>query len=296
MSRSFRPQLTLLIGLIALAVVAALAYLLGGSTAPAWRVVWIVGAVVTAAAMLTSWFAAGRVGRTLRALNDHLARREQELLRTNEQLEARVAERTIELTHAGEELAHARQQVQDSDGRDRLTGLPDRRRADELLEDQLVQHRRHQRPFGVLLCRIDTFHPLGDESEEGLGDLRLQAVALAIRNTLRDSDTAARFAAEELLVLLPETDSDGLALAAEKVRAAVATLDVEGLARCTVSIGGAVTLVGSNLAAALLQRAEEALQAARAAGGDRVMVAGGAGAAPQPGWLRSTLPAAPGES
>lgn len=283
MSRSSRFQFALLIGLIALVASAALAYALAGTTAPARSIAWIVGAVVSLAAMLAAWFAAGRVGRTLRAMNDHLARRERDLQQANEQLQVRVAEGTAELIRVNGELADANRQAKDLADADELTGLASRHWADQWIDVQLAQHRRHQRPFGVLLCRID-----------GGGivtDLMLQAAALAIRNTLRDSDAAARFGPEDFLLLLPETDSDGLAMAADKVRTAVAGLELEGLDRCTLSIGGAVTLVGRNRAEDLLRRAGQALDAAQAAGGNRVMVAGGADVGLQPGW-RATLPAA----
>jgi diguanylate cyclase (GGDEF)-like protein len=277
----------LLIGLIALVAAAAAAFALGRA-ASAQPGVWIVGAVVSLAAMLAAWFAAGRVGRTLRAVNDHLARRERDLQLANEQLQARLAEDAAELNRVGSELEDANRQVKEQAHVDELTGLASRHWAEQWIEVQLAQHRRHQRPFGVLLCRIDR--------GEAMADLMLQAVALAIRNTLRDSDSAARFGAEDFLLILPETDSDGLAMAAEKVRVAVAGLELEATQPCTLSLGGAVTLVGRNRAEDLLRRAEAALEGAQAAGGNRVMIAGAAGVVAQPGWLQPTLPAGSNES
>jgi diguanylate cyclase (GGDEF)-like protein len=295
-TRSSRLQFALLIGLIALVASATLAYALGSSTAPARNIVWTVGAVVSLAATLAAWFAAGRVGRTLRAMNDHLARRERDLQQANEQLEVRVAEGTVELSRVGSELVDANRQVQDLAQRDALTGLASRRWAEQLLDEQLAQHRRHQRPFGALLCRIDHFDGIADQQDQAMGNLVLQTVALAILDTLRESDTAARFDGDRFLLLLPETDSDGLAMAAEKVRAAVAGLELEAAQPCTLSIGGAVTLVGRNRAEDLLRRAGAALDGAQAAGGNRVMIAGAVGVVAQPGWLQPTLPAGLNES
>lgn len=292
MSRSFRPQLTLLIGLIALAVVAALAYALGGSTAPAGRVVWIAGAGVTVAAMLTAWFAAGRVGRTLRAMNDHLSRREQDLLRANEQLQARVAEDTAKLTRVSGELDEADRRMHELAREDALTGLANRHSAEQLLDYQLAWHRRHQRPFGVLLCEVDDLAPINDQHDQAENELVLQAVALVLRNTVRDSDTPARFGDAIFFVLLPETDAEGAAIVAEKIRSAIAGLELEGVGRRTVSVGGAVTLVGRNRAAQMLRDAEEALHAARVGGRNRVVMAASLDAGPtlSPGYLSSTVP------
>jgi diguanylate cyclase (GGDEF)-like protein len=291
--RSFRVQLTLLIGLTVLAVAVVLAYAIGDRTGLGPAAFWLASAALAVAAMLTAWFTAGRFGRTLRAMNDHLARREQDLQRANEQLESRVNEGRAELERVQGELAEAGQRLQQLAHHDDLTGLANRHGADELLAAQLAQHRRHQRPFGVMLCDVDHLQRINDEHGRAAGDLVLQAVALAIRNTLRDSDIAARFSGEEFLVVLPETDSDGLAVAAEKLRAAVAALDLDDVGRCTVSIGSAVALVGRNRAADLLRRADEALYAAKAGGRNRVVISSGMEADParRPGWLQPTAPA-----
>lgn len=292
MHRSFRLQLTLLIGLTVLAVAAVLGYAIDGRAGLGPTAFWLVGAAVAVAAMLTAWLAAGRFGRTLRAMNDHLARREQDLQRVNEQLETRVHEGQAELARVHGELAQAGERLQQLAHRDELTGLANRHGAEELLAAQLALHRRHQRPFGVLLCDIDHLQRVNDEHGRTAGDLVLQAVALAIRDTLRDSDTAARFGGEEFLVLLPETDSEGLGVAAGKLRAAVAALALDDVGRCTVSVGAAVTLVGRNRAADLLRRADEALHVAKTGGRNRVVIASGMEADParRPGWLQSTDP------
>jgi diguanylate cyclase (GGDEF)-like protein len=295
--------------------------------AQARRQVWRHGSVVSALAMLLVWVAAGlfsgplrdisraaerieagrhdtpipqlrqsseieQLSRSLARMTQHLVAREQALAQANEHLEARVAERTAELARVNEELARANEHLDSLAHIDSLTGLINRRGADQLLASLVAQARRHHRPLGVLLCDVDHFKRVNDNFGHATGDDVLRAVATALRQTLRESDSAARFGGEEFVVLLPETDADGVAVVGEKIRRAIATLQLPEVGRCTISVGGAVTLNGRTLPLELLARADEALYEAKAQGRDRVCLApvealpAGAG----PGWVASTMP------
>jgi diguanylate cyclase (GGDEF)-like protein len=198
-------------------------------------------------------------------MTGRLLEREQELARSNEALEARVAERTAALERANEELAALAHQ-------DGLTGLRNRRAADERLAHELARHRRLRRPLGVLLADIDHFKSINDRHGHAVGDAVLRAVAQRLAASLRETDLAARFGGEEFLVLLPETDRAGLARVAEKLRAAVEALNLEQVGTVTTSLGGAVAEDGAGDAALLLERADQALYGAKAAGRNRVVV------------------------
>jgi len=270
------------------------------AAAPARWTVLLTGGAVALAGMLLAWMTAGRVARPLHAIaaaarridagerevampqdlpsselrelgvslsrmTGRLLEREQELARSNEALEARVAERTAALERANEELAALAHQ-------DGLTGLRNRRAADERLAHELARHRRLRRPLGVLLCDIDRFKSINDRHGHAVGDAVLRAVAQRLAASLRETDLAARFGGEEFLVLLPETDRAGLARVAEKLRAAVEALNVEQVGTVTMSLGGAVAEDGAGDAALLLERADQALYGAKAAGRNRVVM------------------------
>jgi diguanylate cyclase (GGDEF)-like protein len=295
--------------------------------AQARRQVWRHGTAVSALAMLLVWVAAGlfsrplrdisqaaerieagrhdtpipqwrqsseieQLSRSLARMTQHLVAREQALAQANEHLEARVAERTAELARVNEELARANEHLDSLAHIDSLTGLINRRGADQLLANLVAQARRHKRPLGVLLCDVDHFKRVNDNFGHAMGDDVLRAVATALRQTLRESDSAARFGGEEFVVLLPETDADGVAVVGEKIRRAIAALALPEVGRCTISVGGAVMPHGRTLPAQLLARADEALYEAKAQGRDRVCMApvealpAGGG----PGWVASTMP------
>lgn len=291
------------------------------------RQVWLYGGAVSLLAMALAWFMAGFVSRPLRAISraaerieagahdtriprlrqsseieqlsralagmtEHLVAREHALEQANQHLEARVADRTAALERVNRELARANEHLDSLAHIDSLTGLNNRRWADELLASQLAQARRHRRPMGVLLCDVDHFKRVNDRFGHATGDEVLQAVARTIRQTLRESDSAARFGGEEFVVMLPETDAAGVRVVAEKIRAAIEALVLPGVGRCTISIGGACTPGGRTRPADLLQRADEALYEAKAQGRNQVRLADPeATPAPgTPGWVSTTLP------
>lgn len=204
-----------------------------------------------------------QLSTALRGMTQKLLGREKALAEANEQLEARVAERTAALAKANAAL----EQLALHDG---LTGLHNRRAGDLRLAEELVRHQRQSRPLGLLLCDIDHFKRINDVHGHAVGDAVLQAVAQQLRTTVRASDVVTRHGGEEFLVLLPDTDEAGLAAVAEKLRAAVEACAPAPVGRVTMSLGGAVAPGGAVAADELLRRADRALYAAKDAGRNRV--------------------------
>jgi len=154
---------------------------------------------------------------------------------------------------------------------DALTGLPNRRHADEVLERLLAAARRTRRPLAVVLFDLDHFKAINDNFGHSIGDEALRAIASATRELLRGSDHAARFGGEEFLLLLPETSADDALIVAEKLRAQIAELEVEGLDReVTASFGVAAYPDHEATADRLIEAADAALYRAKAAGRNRV--------------------------
>jgi diguanylate cyclase (GGDEF)-like protein len=206
------------------------------------------------------------LAQSLATMTRSLMARELEVRGMNAQLESRVAERTEELAAANRHLAELAHQ-------DGLTGLHNRRFADQMLATQLALNRRRGGALGVLLADVDHFKGVNDRHGHAVGDAVLQAVSASLRATVRESDVVARWGGEEFLVILPECDHAGLLQVAETLRAAVASLNVPVAGRCTVSIGGAVAHDGAQTAAGLLHAADEALYAAKRDGRNRVVLA-----------------------
>ena len=152
---------------------------------------------------------------------------------------------------------------------DELTGLRNRRAMLQELDMLLAAAIRHGHRLSVLMIDVDRFKTINDRFGHLAGDEVLREVARRIAARLRTADVAGRLGGDELIVVLPETDSAGACTLAESVRAAVAAAPVPtsaGPVDVTVSIGFA-DWQDEDLGG-LLDRADRALYAAKAAGRD----------------------------
>jgi diguanylate cyclase (GGDEF)-like protein len=157
---------------------------------------------------------------------------------------------------------------------DALTGLPNRRYFDEFC-GLLARRRRADDALGVLMIDIDRFKRLNDTHGHGIGDQVLRAVAAAIAGAVREDDVPARFGGEEFAVLLRNPEM-GIAMAiGERVRFAVAGLDLHaiGVGEVSVSIGVALSEAADQPIDTVIEQADRALYAAKRAGRNRVVAA-----------------------
>jgi two-component system cell cycle response regulator len=129
-------------------------------------------------------------------------------------------------------------------------------------------------PIAVLMIDVDHFKLVNDDHGHGVGDRALRAVADALRTCTRVFDSVARYGGEEFAVVMPATDREQVALAGERLRAAVEGLRFEPQSgRCcpiTVSIGTACAEPGRCTAETLLLMADQALYDAKRNGRNRV--------------------------
>ncbi len=162
---------------------------------------------------------------------------------------------------------------------DSLTGLPNRRRFDEVLASEWARAERYGGSVSLLLLDVDRFKAFNDRYGHQEGDLCLQRVAWAARNAVqRPGDLLARFGGEEFVVVLPETGDVGAAKVAERIRQAVAALAIphEDNPTCgdvvTVSLGCAATVPADESAGAtaLVARADACLYQSKRSGRNRV--------------------------
>ncbi len=102
---------------------------------------------------------------------------------------------------------------------DSLTGLPNRALFDDRVNQALRVAQRDQTRLALMFIDVDHFKPINDGLGHAIGDRLLQEVAYRIRQSIRESDTAARFGGDEFIVLLRNiVDGDGAFTVAEKIR------------------------------------------------------------------------------
>jgi diguanylate cyclase (GGDEF)-like protein len=120
---------------------------------------------------------------------------------------------------------------------DALTRVANRLKFNMILQQQIEMSKRYKHNFSLILFDIDKFKQINDTYGHKTGDNILVELALLIKNTMRKSDTFARWGGEEFAIILPQTDLQTAAKIAEKVRKRVADHDFEDGLKVTCSFG-----------------------------------------------------------
>jgi diguanylate cyclase (GGDEF)-like protein len=226
---------------------------------------------------LPAAFQAGAVDYLLKPVNPlELGARVRSVLRLKREMDQRK-QREAELIEATYKLAAAKSELQRLSSLDGLTGITNRRRFDELLEQETKRSTRDATFLSLILVDIDAFKPYNDRYGHLAGDECLKKVAVALRDSVqRAGDAVARYGGEEFVAILPATDGAGAKAVAEAMRRAVESLNVEHAAspagsRVTVSLGVATGILDEKaVPAALIDAADQALYESKKAGRNRV--------------------------
>lgn len=169
-------------------------------------------------------------------------------------------------------LRRANRQLEEQSLFDVLTGLANRKQLNGFSQICFELSRRHERPMAVVMFDIDYFKTVNDQLGHLAGDKVLKEVAELLSASVRKGDCLGRWGGEEFLLICPETTLESAMRSAERI--------LEKMRHCRFSTGQAYTLSagvaqlapGENLDE-LIQRADDALYAAKAAGRDRVCAA-----------------------
>jgi diguanylate cyclase (GGDEF)-like protein len=173
-----------------------------------------------------------------------------------------------------DDLRTATAQIERVAQTDALTGALNRRGLDLLGGEALRKSYSEKQPVSVIMLDLDWFKQVNDSLGHAAGDELLGDVASLCQGALRAEDVFARFGGEEFVIVAPSTAAEEAVRLAERVRQTV-----EG-ARFAATNGETVTasfgVVSADAASLdeLLQRADEALYAAKQAGRNRVVMAG----------------------
>lgn len=167
------------------------------------------------------------------------------------------------------------EQVKEQAITDPLTGLFNRRHFDERLSTEMKKALRTKRPFTIVSLDLDHLKQINDTYGHSAGDAAIATIGKILLQNVREIDIPARFGGEEFAVIMPEVDSDGGVIAAERIRAVIASRYVEGIGNITASVGVATFLKHANTQGELLELVDQAMYRAKKNGRNRVEIAGG---------------------
>ena len=157
--------------------------------------------------------------------------------------------------------------------RDGLTGVLNRGGIEHRLDWALIERERERMPVSLLFIDLDNFKQINDRHGHALGDACLRAVTRAVSEQFQYGDQLGRLGGEEFVLVLSGVELPAALRIAEQVGARIRRdcANVEGVAvAVTASIGAAQARDGDSVAS-LIARADQAMYAAKRAGGDRVM-------------------------
>ena len=189
-------------------------------------------------------------------------------------LESRLASASEELAALRKELDAAKREGES----DALTSLPNRRSFDTRIIEEITAAHGSRQPLSLAFCDVDHFKRFNDTWGHRLGDQVLRLVGSQLATQFKENGMPARFGGEEFVILLPNLGSaeafDLLERFCGTIRARVLRTRSDGREIGTVTLSaGIATLRRGEDAAALIERADAAMYAAKKAGRDRVMFA-----------------------
>jgi len=166
-------------------------------------------------------------------------------------------------------------ELQDMASTDPLTRLKNRRAITEAIRREESRVRRGQPYLSFILCDLDHFKNINDTYGHDVGDMVLKKVSETLMSGVRDVDFVARWGGEEFLALLPDTNTEGAMLVAERLRSKLAEQLIESGVKpfqVTMTLGVA-TLQAGETAEQSIARADTALYDGKRSGRNRVVVA-----------------------
>jgi two-component system, cell cycle response regulator len=156
---------------------------------------------------------------------------------------------------------------------DGLTGVFNRRYMDMALRKELNRCVRYGKALGLILIDLDDFKRFNDERGHVFGDAALKELARFLKATVREEDLVCRYGGEEFLMILPETDSAGAHMLAERMR--IESKDQRFFKENGVTFSGGVSAYPETGidASEIVLAADKALYQAKFSGKDRIVKA-----------------------
>jgi len=183
----------------------------------------------------------------------------------------------LKLVRLQRELVSKNKLLEQLSTTDPLTGLRNRRYLTEVLSVEFLRAKRYHTPLSVVMADIDHFKTVNDRYGHAVGDSVLEAVGGILRRRLRGSDYGGRYGGEEFLMVLANSEAEGAAVFAERLRQEVEATELGAESgssiSVTVSVGVATLAQDHQTPGDLVSHADEAMYRAKQAGRNRVETA-----------------------
>lgn len=199
--------------------------------------------------------------KEVRDLTEHFNYMISSMKELNENLNAKVAERT-------KELADLNLQLTELSTRDPLTGLHNRRFLSEKLSEEVSRAKRYSSQLTLVILDVDHFKQVNDTWGHDVGDQALKIISSHLSSVIRESDVLARYGGEEFCILLPATEEEQARKFLDRIRMDIEYLKIGSGEKCfsvTCSFGIA-KLDDDDTESSLTKKADLALYQAKSDG------------------------------
>lgn len=149
----------------------------------------------------------------------------------------KIQKNNILLEKTQKQLKEKNNELEKISTTDRLTGLYNRHKLDEILKKEKDRSKRYNHKFGVVIMDIDNFKQVNDNFGHNIGDNVLKETAGILKNTIRSTDHLGRWGGEEFIIICPESCQYSIKVVAEKCRAAIENHRFNHVNNITASFG-----------------------------------------------------------
>lgn len=220
----------------------------------------------------TNGLGSAKSGEEVRTIVETIVKATHKMEGQNSDLERQLRESQAQI----EELHSSLESIRFESLTDQLTGLANRKRFDESLRKAINEAEETGNPLCLAMADVDHFKKFNDTFGHQTGDQVLRLVAATMKSNVKGRDTAARYGGEEFGLIMPATSLEAGRTVCDQIRQVVRAKELvkrstgESLGRITISFGIALFRSGEPVES-LIERADEALYAAKRAGRDRVL-------------------------
>ncbi|RXJ69199.1 diguanylate cyclase [Halarcobacter ebronensis] len=174
------------------------------------------------------------------------------------------------LKEAKKEIEQKNMELQRLAITDKLTGIYNRARVDELLDSEIERSKRFNHPFGIIFFDIDYFKKVNDTFGHQVGDDVLVEITTKIGELIRKTDIVGRWGGEEFLIICPETQKEAVEIIAENIRKHIEEHKFPKVSNITISLGVSVYSADDTVTT-IIKRVDDALYEAKKGGRNRVV-------------------------